>query len=96
MSFSQVRADILDPTKALVLGLALAFGLTACGGGGGSTAPSGPQLVNAPLSITIHIPRSTTPSSKARSPKYISSALQSIDFRLTSVSPTGGARTAGR
>ncbi len=96
MTFSQVRADILNPAKRLALGLALAFGLIACGGGGGSTAPSGPKVVAARLTMTVHIPKNTASSaSNPRRPEYISSALQSIDFRLTAVSPTGGGTYSG-
>jgi hypothetical protein len=100
MTFFLIRGSTLEPAKALVLGLGLAFGLTACGGGGGgggSTTPSGPRLVNVPVSFVVRFVPTTAPptASTARSPRYISSAIASVDFRLTAVSPTGGGTYSG-
>ncbi len=99
---SHLRKALMLGFSPLMLGFSLAFGLTACGGGGGGTTtpnaatlPSGANLASVPVTFTIHIPKRTTSSSKARSPKYISTALQSIDFRLTGVLPTGGGTYTG-
>jgi hypothetical protein len=81
-------------------GLALAFGLTACSGGGATTInpetfPSVTNVTRVPVTFRIHVPKARPSSSKARSPQYISTVLASIDFRLTGVSPTGGGTYAG-
>jgi hypothetical protein len=47
-------------------------------------------LVNVPVTFIVHIPPGTAPASTARSPQYISTAIQSIVFRLTAVAPTTG------
>jgi hypothetical protein len=99
------RTNVFHPPKVLMLAFAFAFGLTACGGGGsttpsGSTAPSAFQLVNAPITFKVHVvaamdtTSSTTRSpSSSRSPQYISTAVASVVFVLTAVSPTTGTYT---
>jgi hypothetical protein len=47
-------------------------------------------LVNVPVTFIVHIPPGTAPASTARSPQYISTAIKSIVFRLTAVTPTIG------
>jgi hypothetical protein len=99
MTSSPVGANVTNPAKGLVQGLALAFGLIACDGssGGGSTTPSSPPLVSVPVSFVVRFVPSKAPAtaSTARSPQYISAAIASVDFRLTAVSPTGGGTYSG-
>jgi streptogramin lyase len=97
-----VLANVSQCSKGLLVGLALTFGLSACGGGnGGATTlnapilPSRANLASVLVTFTIRIPKGATSRSKTRSPKYISTAIQAIDFRLTGVSPAGVGTYAG-
>jgi hypothetical protein len=81
--------------------------LAACGGGGGgSTAASGtgvgvpvtpvtPQSTGA-VTFTVTIPAAdTSAAANRRSPRYISTGIKSIDFRLTGVVPPNNAVYTG-
>ena len=53
-------------------------------------------LTNSPITFTVTIPAAdTTASAKRRLPKYISSAIASVVFRLTAVVPTNDAIYGG-
>jgi hypothetical protein len=98
MTRSETGTSNSLPRALKLLGLVLAFGLSACGGGGGgggsSSAPSGGAALSlATVSFTIHVAPDTTSSSSARTPKYISTAIASVVFVLTAVTPTTGTYT---
>jgi hypothetical protein len=101
MSFAQAPVSIRHPIATLAFGLCIASVLAACAGGSGNTTPAASTagvtaLQAAPLTVTIRIPAATeVASSSSRSPKYISTAIASINFRLTGVTPTGGGTFAG-
>jgi streptogramin lyase len=52
-------------------------------------------VVDVPVTLTVRIPKGTASAPDARSPRYISSAIQSIVFRLTAVVPAGGGTYTG-
>jgi streptogramin lyase len=84
--------------RAVRLGLVFTIGaaLSACGGGGASSIPSAADLQSVPVTVTVRIPKGgATAVASARSPRYISSAIQSIVFRLTAVTPASGGTYTG-
>ena len=94
MILAQASSGMWHPIAILAFGICIASGLLACGGTSANTAPariaayaSVPQT--APLTVTIRIPAAAGVASSSRSPRYISTAIAAIDFRLTGSTPTG-------
>lgn len=81
--------------SAFVLVLAAGLGLAACGGRSVALLPNGAKVVDVPVTLTVRIPKGTASAPDARSPRYISSAIQSVVFRLTAVAPAGGGTYTG-